>query len=74
MGRVSISEMQRQNRIEQISKWYNLYYKEHVIPDTLLDNTTLMLLLDNNEIVNYDSNWDDNFPLNTVTHWKFVNK
>lgn len=58
----------------EIDKWYDLYDNEHLIPDIFPDNTILMLLLDNNEIVNYDSNWDDKFPLNTVTHWKLVNK
>lgn len=58
----------------EIDKWYDLYDNEHLIPDILPDNIILMLLLDNNEIVNYDSNWDEKFPLNTVTHWKLVNK
>ena len=57
----------------EIDKWYDLYDNEHLIPDIFPDNTILMLLLDNNEIVNYDSNWDEKFPLNTVTHWKLIN-
>lgn len=56
----------------EIDKWYDLYDNEHLIPDIFPDNTILMLLLDNNEIVNYDSNWDEKFPLNTVTHWKLI--
>ena len=54
--------------------WYDLYDKEHVMPKTTPDNTTLKLLLDNDEIVNYDSDWDDKYPFNTVTHWKLVIK
>jgi hypothetical protein len=54
--------------------WYDLYDKEHVMPNTIPDDTTLMLLLENDEIVRYDSDWDDKYPFSLVTHWKLVVK
>ena len=54
----------------EINEWYDLYDKEHKIPDTYPENTELWLMLEHGVIVKDDSNWDEEHPCSMVTHWQ----
>jgi len=48
--------------------WYDLYDKEHIMPD----DKPLLLLLENDIVVRDDSNWDEEYPFNMVLKWKLA--